>query len=176
ARRGDMPRGERKTSKERWSATIAGFWALLMPVIIVGGLRAGYFTPTEAAVVAVFYALFVGFCIYREQRIADLYGLLLSAGKTSAIVMFLVAAAQVSAWLIAAANIPMTVTGFLELLIDCTIQMMQVILLLVLVVGAVLDFAPTILILIPMLRATIQMAGNDPVYCGVLSIMRDAIG
>src|SRR5690606_9503851 len=129
ARRGDMPRGERKTSKERWSATIAGFWALLMPVIIVGGLRAGYFTPTEAAVVAVFYALFVGFCIYRELRIADLYGLLLSAGKTSAIVMFLVAAAQVSAWLIAAANIPMTVSGLLEPLIDRPVLLMLVIML-----------------------------------------------
>lgn len=176
ARRGDMPRGERKTSKERWSATIAGFWALLMPVIIVGGLRAGYFTPTEAAVVAVFYALFVGFCIYRELRIADLYGLLLSAGKTSAIVMFLVAAAQVSAWLIAAANIPMTVTGLLEPLIDRPILLMLVIMLLVFVVGTVLDFAPTILILIPVLMPTIRMAGIDPVYFGVLFIMNNAIG
>lgn len=176
ARRGDMPRGERKTSKERWSATIAGFWALLMPVIIVGGLRAGYFTPTEAAVVAVFYALFVGFCIYRELRIADLYGLLLSAGKTSAIVMFLVAAAQVSAWLIAAANIPMTVSGLLEPLIDRPVLLMLVIMLLVFVVGTVLDFAPTILILIPVLMPTIRMAGIDPVYFGVLFIMNNAIG
>src|SRR5690606_2090808 len=74
AKRDDMPRGERKSSRQRWSATMAGFWALLMPVIIVGGLRAGYFTPTEAAVVAVFYALFVGFCVYRELKISDLYG------------------------------------------------------------------------------------------------------
>src|SRR5690554_1080578 len=87
ARRGDMPRGEKKSSKERWSATLAGFWALLMPVIIVGGLRAGYFTPTEAAVVAVFYAGFVGFCVYRELKLQHMYELLLAAGKTSAIVM-----------------------------------------------------------------------------------------
>ncbi|NYT80086.1 TRAP transporter large permease subunit [Alcaligenaceae bacterium] len=176
AKRDDMPRGERKSSRQRWSATMAGFWALLMPVIIVGGLRAGYFTPTEAAVVAVFYALFVGFCVYRELKISDLYGLLLAAGKTSAIVMFLVAAAQVSAWLIAAANIPMVVADILEPLIDNPVLLMLAIMLLVFAVGTVLDFAPTILILIPVLMPTIRMAGIDPVYFGVLFIMNNAIG
>ncbi|WP_442595823.1 TRAP transporter large permease subunit [Parapusillimonas sp. JC17] len=176
AKRDDMPRGERKSSRQRWSATMAGFWALLMPVIIVGGLRAGYFTPTEAAVVAVFYALFVGFCVYRELKISDLYGLLLAAGKTSAIVMFLVAAAQVSAWLIAAANIPMVVADILEPLIDNPVLLMLAIMLLVFTVGTVLDFAPTILILIPVLMPTIRMAGIDPVYFGVLFIMNNAIG
>src|SRR3546814_14768357 len=73
ARREGMPRGEKKSARQRWSATLAGFWALLMPVIIVGGLRSGYFTPTEAAVVAVFYALFVGFCVYRELKVRQLY-------------------------------------------------------------------------------------------------------
>lgn len=176
ARRDGMPRGERKSSRERWSATIAGFWALLMPIIIVGGLRAGYFTPTEAAVVAVFYAMFVGFCVYRELKVSDLYGLLLSAGKTSAVVMFLVAAAQVSAWLIAAANIPMTVADILQPLSDNPVLLMLAIMVLVFVVGTVLDFAPTILILIPVLMPAVKMAGIDPVYFGVLFIMNNAIG
>lgn len=176
ARRGEMPRGPKKSSRQRWAATMAGFWALLMPVIIVGGLRGGYFTPTEAAVVAVFYALFVGFCVYRELKVSQLYGLLLAAGKTSAIVMFLVAAAQVSAWLIAAANIPMAVADILQPLIDSPVLLMLVILLLVFIVGTVLDFAPTILILIPVLMPTIRMAGIDPVYFGVLFIMNNAIG
>lgn len=176
ARREGMPRGEKKSASQRWSATIAGFWALLMPVIIVGGLRSGYFTPTEAAVVAVFYALFVGFCVYRELKVRQLYGLLLAAGKTSAIVMFLVAAAQVSAWLIAAANIPMIVADVLQPLTDSPILLMLAIMLLVFVVGTVLDFAPTILILIPVLMPTVRMAGIDPVYFGVLFIMNNAIG
>src|SRR5690606_704438 len=176
ARKADMPRGERKSSSQRWSATTAGFWALMMPVIIVGGLRAGYFTPTEAAVVAVFYAMFVGFFVYRELKVQHLYGLLLAAGKTSAIVMFLVAAAQVSAWLIAAANIPMAVAGLLQPLIDSPILLMLVMVLLVFVVGTVLDFAPTILILIPVLLPTVRLAGIDPVYFGVLFIMNNAIG
>lgn len=176
AQRDAMPRGERKTTRERVSATAAGFWALLMPVIIVGGLKAGYFTPTEAAVVAVFYALFVGFCIYRELRLSQLYGLLLSAGKTSAIVMFLVAAAQVSAWLIAAANIPMVVADMLQPLIEHPVLLMLAIMLLVFAVGTALDFAPTILILIPVLMPTVRMAGIDPVYFGVLFVMNNAIG
>lgn len=104
------------------------------------------------------------------------FGLGPSAGKTSAIVMFLVAAAQVSAWLIAAANIPMTVSGLLEPLLDRPVLLMLVIMLLVFVVGTVLDFAPTILILIPVLMPTIRMAGIDPVYFGVLFIMNNAIG
>lgn len=176
ARHEGMPRGDKKSSRERWSATMAGFWALLMPVIIVGGLRAGFFTPTEAAVVAVFYALFVGFCVYRELKVTELYNVLLAAGKTSAIVMFLVAAAQVSAWLIAAANIPMVVADTLQPLIDSPILLMFAIMLLVFVVGTVLDFAPTILILIPVLMPTVRMAGIDPVYFGVLFIMNNAIG
>jgi len=174
--RDDMPRGERMPLRQRLSATIAGFWALLLPLLIVGGLKAGYFTPTEAAVVAVFYALFVGFVVYRELRWSQLYGLLLASAKTSAVVMFLVAAAQVSAWLIAAANIPMVVADMLQPLVGSPVLLMLVIMALVFTVGTVLDFAPTILILVPVLMPVVRMAGIDPVYFGVLFIMNNAIG
>ena len=176
ARREDMPREPRKTLRERLSITVAGVWALALPVVIVGGLRAGLFTPTEAAVVAVFYALFVGLLVYRDLRVSQLYGLLLSAGKTSAVVMFLVAAAQVSAWLIAAANIPMAVADWLQPLANSPTLLMFAIVLLLIVVGTALDFAPTILILAPVLLPVVRMAGIDPVYFGVLFIMTNAIG
>jgi tripartite ATP-independent transporter DctM subunit len=176
ARRDNMPRGERVPMRQRLSATVAGGWALLLPVVIIGGLKAGYFTPTEAAVVAVFYALLIGFVVYRELKVSQLYRLLLAAGKTSAVVMFLVAAAQVTAWLIAAANIPMVVAGMLEPLIDSPILLLLVIMLLIVVVGTALDFAPTILILVPVLMPVVRMAGIDPVYFGVLFIMNCAIG
>ncbi|MCZ2406251.1 MAG: TRAP transporter large permease subunit [Burkholderiales bacterium] len=176
ARREDMPREPRKTMRERLSATVAGTWALLLPVVIVGGLRAGMFTPTEAAVVAVFYALFVSLFVYRDLRPSHLYGLLLSAGKTSAVVMFLVAAAQVSAWLIAAANIPMVVADWLQPLAGSPMLLMFCIVLLLVVVGTALDFAPTILILVPVLMPVVRIAGIDPVYFGVLFIMTNAIG
>jgi tripartite ATP-independent transporter DctM subunit len=176
ARRENMPRGEKLPVRKRWEATFAGVWALLLPVVIVGGLKGGYFTPTEAAVVAVFYALFVGFVVYRELRVSQLYGLLLTAGKTSAVVMFLVAAAQVSAWLIAAANIPMAVADMLQPLVDNPKLLMLVIMALIFVVGSALDFAPTILIMVPVLMPVVRMAGIDPVYFGVLFIMNNAIG
>ena len=174
--RDGMPRGERMPLRRRLSATIAGFWALLLPVLIVGGLKAGYFTPTEAAVVAVFYALFIGFVVYRELRWPQLYGLLLASAKTSAVVMFLVAAAQVSAWLIAAANIPMVVADMLQPLVGSPVLLMLVIMALVFAVGTALDFAPTILILVPVLMPVVRMAGIDPVYFGLLFIMNNAIG
>ena len=176
AKRDNMPRGEKVSMRDRWSATFAGIWALLLPVLIVGGLKGGYFTPTEAAVVAVFYALFVGFVVYRELKVAQLYALLLAAGKTSAVVMFLVAAAQVTAWLIAAASIPMVVADMLQPLVDSPTLLLIVIMLLVIVVGTALDFAPTILILVPVLMPVVRMAGIDPVYFGVLFIMNNAIG
>ncbi|MFN3436072.1 MAG: TRAP transporter large permease [Acidovorax sp.] len=176
AKRDHMPRGDKMPMRARLSATVAGFWALMLPLLIVGGLKAGYFTPTEAAVVAVFYALFIGFVVYRELRIKQLYGLLLTAAKTSAVVMFLVAAAQVSAWLIAAANIPMVVADMLQPLASNPVLLMAAIMAIVFVVGTALDFAPTILILVPVLMPVVRMAGIDPVYFGVLFIMNNAIG
>jgi TRAP-type transport system large permease protein len=176
AKRDDMPRGDKMPMRARLSATAAGFWALMLPLLIVGGLKAGYFTPTEAAVVAVAYALFIGFVVYRELRVSMLYGLLLAAAKTSAVVMFLVAAAQVSAWLIAAANIPMVVADMLQPLASNPVLLMAAIMAIVFVVGTALDFAPTILILVPVLMPVVRMAGIDPVYFGVLFIMNNAIG
>ena len=176
ARRDNMPRGNKLPVRQRLSATYAGIWALLLPVTIIGGLKGGLFTPTEAAVVAVFYALFVGCVVYRELTFKHLYGLLLNAAKTSAVVMFLVAGAQVSAWLIAAANIPTEVAGLLQPLTGDPKLLMFVIMLLIFVVGTALDFAPTILIMIPVLMPVVRMAGIDPVYFGVLFTMNNAIG
>ncbi|MBA3448974.1 MAG: TRAP transporter large permease subunit [Pseudaminobacter sp.] len=157
-------------------ATGRAGWALFMPVIVLGGIRFGIFTPTEAAVVAAAYALFVGMVIYRELKFRDLYGVFLTAAKTTAVVMFLVAAALVSAWLITSANIPAEIGGFIEPLIDRPKLLLAVIMVLVLVVGTALDLAPTILILTPVLMPIIREAGIDPVYFGVLFVMNNCIG
>jgi tripartite ATP-independent transporter DctM subunit len=161
---------------ERLQATGRAGWALLMPVIILGGIRFGVFTPTEAAVVAAVYALFVGMFIYRELKIADLYGVLLRAAKTTSVVLFLVAAALVSAWLITSANIPAEIGGMIRPLIENPKLLMLVIMLLVLVVGTALDLAPTILILTPVLMPIVREAGIDPVYFGVMFVINTCIG
>lgn len=166
----------RTPMKERMRVTGRALWALGMPVIILGGIKAGVVTPTEAAVVAAAYALFVGVFIYRELSLQELPRVILQAAKTTAVVMFLVCAALVSAWLITAANIPAEITGYIEPLIDRPILLMFVIMLLVLVVGTALDLTPTILILTPVLMPIIKQAGIDPVYFGVLFIMNTCIG
>lgn len=160
----------------RLNATGRALWALGMPVIILGGIKAGVVTPTEAAVVAAAYAMFVGMVIYRELKPRDLPRVILQAAKTTSIIMFLVCAALVSAWLITAANIPAEITGYIEPLIDRPMLLMFAIMVLVLIVGTALDLTPTILILTPVLMPIIKQAGIDPVYFGVLFIMNCSIG
>lgn len=162
--------------KERIAVTINAFWSYLLALTIIGGMKMGIFTPTEAAVVAVVYSLIVGLFIYREIKFKDLYGIILSAAKTSSVVMFLVAAALVSAWLITVANIPAQIVEILRPFIDNKTLLMVMLMLLVMIVGTALDFAPTVLILTPVLMPLVREAGIDPVYFGVLFIINNAIG
>jgi TRAP-type transport system large permease protein len=161
---------------ERLKVTLNSVFAIALPVIIIGGMKFGVFTPTEAAVVAAVYAFIVGKFIYRELKWSQIYGLFLAAGKTTAVVMFLVAAAMVSAWLITVANIPTEVANMMAPFMDNKILLMFVIMLLIVIVGTALDFAPTVLILTPVLMPVVLKAGIDPVYFGVLFIMNNAIG
>lgn len=175
-RKSDIKPLPKQTMKQRLQATGRGAWALGMPVIILGGIRMGVVTPTEAAVVAAVYAWFVGMFVYRELKIRDLYEVFLKSGKTTAVVMFLVAAAMVSAWLITAADIPGELKGLIEPLIDHPKMLMFVIMVLVMVVGTALDLTPTILILTPVLLPIVKLAGIDPVYFGVMFVMNNCIG
>jgi tripartite ATP-independent transporter DctM subunit len=166
----------RKTMAEVLDAMRLATWALVLPFIIVFGLKFGVFTPTEAAVVAAVYSLFISTVIYRELTFAKLIPLFISAAKTSAVVMFLVAAAMVSAWLITVANLPAQVVELLQPLLDSPRLLMFAIMVLVIVVGTALDMTPTILLLTPVLMPVIKAAGIDPVYFGVLFIINNAIG
>ncbi len=176
ARRENVQAAPRMSMTERLKITAEGGFALALPVLILGGMKLGVFTPTEAAVVAAVYSFVVGMFIYRELRWGALYQLVLSAGKTTAVVMFLVAAAMVSAWLITVANIPTEVANMLSPFMGNKILLMFVIMVLIVVVGTALDFTPTVLILTPVLMPVVMKAGIDPVYFGVLFIMNNAIG
>ncbi|PFP28976.1 L-dehydroascorbate transporter large permease subunit [Bacillus sp. AFS073361] len=166
----------RKSMKEILISVRNGFWALLLPLIIIGGLRGGIFTPTEAAVVAAAYALFVGLVVYRELKLSELFHVLVRAAKMTSVVMFLVAAALVSSWLITVANLPEQVITLLEPLLDHPLLLLLMINLLVIIIGTAMDMTPTILILTPVLMPLIEKAGIDPVYFGVLFILNNAIG
>ncbi|MGO1162639.1 TRAP transporter large permease [Brucella pseudogrignonensis] len=156
------------------AAMDAGF-AFMLPVIIIGGLKAGIFTPTEAGVVACVYALFIGCFVYREISLAKLYHCFVSAVLTTSAVMLLVAAASITAYMIAIANIPAEIVGWLGPLRESPLLLMAVMLLLLIVIGTALDFIPTILIMTPVLLPIAKQAGVDPVYFGVMFIMTAAI-
>ena len=166
----------RKSRAEVLAALRDATWALVLPFIIVFGLKFGVFTPTEAAVVAAVYALFISIFVYKELNFKKLVPLFISAAKTSAVVMFLVAAAMVSAWLITVANLPAQVVELLQPLLGSPRLLMAAIMLLTMVVGTALDMTPTILLLTPVLMPVVVAAGIDPVYFGVLFIINNAIG
>jgi tripartite ATP-independent transporter DctM subunit len=176
ARRDNVAVAPKMPLAERLRITARAFWAFLLPVIIIGGLKFGVFTPTEAAVVAVAYAFIIGKFVYRELAWKQVYGVMLGSAKTTAVVMFMVAAALVSAWLIALADIPGQVTQLMQPFMGSPTLLMVALMVLVVIVGTALDFAPTILILTPVLMPLVKQAGIDPVYFGVLFVINNAIG
>jgi tripartite ATP-independent transporter DctM subunit len=172
----DLPVAPKAPLSERMASLREGVWAIVMPVIIIGGIRFGVFTPTEAAVVAAVYALFISTFIYREMNWIKLYLVLKNAGRATAMVMFLVGCAMVAAWLITVAQLPQQLATMLGPLIDSPRTLMLVIMLLVLAVGMVMDLAPTVLILVPLLMPVIKLAGIDPVYFGLMFVINCSIG
>ncbi len=161
---------------EQLDALRESLWALGLPVIVIVGLKMGVFTPTEAAVVAAVYALLVSMLVYREMKLSQLYHVFVAAAKTTAVIMFLVAAAMVSAWLITVADIPSQMISLLEPFMGNQTLLLIAIMLLVIAVGTAMDMTPTILIMTPVLMPVVKAAGIDPVYFGVLFIMNNAIG
>lgn len=160
----------------RLRATAKAFWALLMPVIIIGGMKTGVFTPTEAAVVAAFYALVIATLVHREMTLVQLHGVLSRAAKTTAIVMFLCAGAQVASYMVTLADLPTVLTGWLGDLTESPKLLMLVMMLLLVVVGTALDLTPTILIFAPVMLPIAVKAGIDPVYFGLMFVLNGTIG
>jgi tripartite ATP-independent transporter DctM subunit len=151
-------------------------FALGLPVIVVVGLKFGVFTPTEAAVVAAVYALLVSMLVYRELKWSQLYGLFRAAAQTTAVVMLLVAAAMVSAWMITVANLPAELIDILQPLLDNPTLLLVAMMVITMLVGTAMDITPTILILTPVFMPLVKAAGIDPVYFGVLFMINNAIG
>ena len=172
----DLPKGEALPMKARLKATLSAFWALLMPIIIIGGMKSGLFTPTEAAVVAAFYALVVSLFIHREMKLVQVHEVLVRASRTTAIVMFLCAGAQVASYMVTLADLPNVLTGWLGPLVDSPRLLMVVMMLVLIMVGTSLDLTPTILIFSPVMLPIAVKAGIDPVYFGLMFVLNGSIG
>ncbi|MBB1074139.1 TRAP transporter large permease subunit [Rhodoferax sp. 4810] len=151
-------------------------WALVLPFIVLVGLKFGVFTPTEAAVVAAVYAFFVATVVYRELSLSRLFEVFAASAKTTSIIMFMVAAASVSAWLIAVADLPAQLIAVLEPFMQSPTTLLIILMAVLLMVGMVMDLTPTILILAPVMVPVVKAAGIDPVYFGVLFVLNGVIG
>ena len=171
-----QPSTQKPTLKEKLSIFLNGLWALLLPLIIIIGLRGGVFTATEAGVIAVVYAFLIGAFVYRELTPKDMLKSLTTAAKISSVVMFLAAAAQVAGYIMTIARMPQLITAALDGLVDRPILLNVMLMVTVLLVGLAMDVVPTILILTPIFLPLIKAAGIDPVYFGIIFTLVNVLG
>jgi tripartite ATP-independent transporter DctM subunit len=153
-----------------------GLWALLLPLIIIVGLRGGIFTATEAGVVAVVYALLVGVFVYRELKPRDLFRAFISAAKMSSVVMFLAAAAQVAAYIMTISRLPQMITAAMAPLVDHPIALNAMLHVIIILMGTCVDVVPTILIMTPIMLPLLNAAHIDLVYFGIVFTLSNVLG
>jgi len=151
-------------------------WALLMPVIILGGIYGGIFTPTEASAVAVFYALIVGMVIYREIRIADLFVILRKSVMSSAVIMFIIANAGLFAFLITRAGVPDAIGRYLEEVLKNPALFLLGVNAALFIIGMFIETSAAIIVLAPILAPVAVHFGIDPVHFGLIMVVNLAMG
>ena len=166
----------RPTLKQALKIFLDGLWALLLPVIILVGLRGGIFTATEAGVVAVVFAIICGVFIYKELKPQDFFKALTSGAKMSAVVMFLAATAQAAAFILTISRIPQVITASLAPLVETPMMLNLVLQIVIIVLGLVLDVVPTILIMTPIMLPLLQAANIDLVYFGIVFTLANVLG
>ncbi|MFP3089985.1 TRAP transporter large permease [Treponema sp. TIM-1] len=164
------------TLKETIKIFFDGLWALLLPLIILFGLRGGIFTATEAGVVAVVYALIIGVFVYRELTPKNLFQAFIAAAKMSAVVMFLAAAAQVAAYFLTISRIPQLITASLSPLVSRPMLLNVVLQTIIILMGTCVDVVPTILIMTPIMLPLLKAAHIDLVYFGVVFTLANVLG
>jgi len=175
ARKKKFKGGERVSVAKVFIDFRRAFFSLLMLVIIVGGIVKGIFTATEAAAIAVFYALILGFS-YRTISTKDLPSILLNSAKTTAIVMFLICTSMAMSWLFSFESIPQLMTGFLLDTVSNPILIFLLINLTLLVVGTFMDMTPAVLIFTPIFLPVVTTLGMDPVHFGIIMVLNLCIG
>ena len=152
------------------------FWAILSPVIVLGCIYSGITSPTEAAVISVYYALIVSLFIYKEIKFKDLWGILVEAIKTFTPILFILAASTAFSRVLTLMQVPQTVSSFILGNFSSKVLILLVINLFLLIVGMVMDTTPAILILTPILLPIAQGIGMDPIQFGVIMVVNLAIG
>ncbi|AVI98707.1 TRAP transporter, DctM subunit [Haemophilus influenzae] len=174
-RNNDTSLERKQTGKERWVAFKKAFWPLLLPIIIIVGLRGGIFTPTEAGVVAAIYAGIVSIA-YKGLTFSKLKDVFIGTIKTTSMVMFVAASAMISAFAITVAQIPTELVQTIKGLTDSPTILMFIIMLFLLLVGCVMDLIPAVLIFVPVLLPVLRAYNIDIAYFGIMMVINLSIG
>jgi len=155
---------------------LKAFWALLMPVIILGGIYGGIFTPTEAAAVAVVYGFFVGVVIHRELKLKHILPIFMNAGKSTAMVTMIIASASGFGWILTSARIPDAVANAMLAVSSSKIIILLLINILLLIVGCLMETTAAIIILTPIFLPIVTQLGVNPIHFGIIMVVNLAIG
>ncbi|HBD64163.1 MAG TPA: C4-dicarboxylate ABC transporter permease [Clostridiales bacterium] len=176
AKKHNYPKEGKVSIKEKIDAVKDGFWALLMPVVILGGIFSGYFTPTEAAVVAVVYSFIIGLFVYKGFTIKDIPRLLSESAVSTATIMLILATSKILAWVITVINLPVLVADAILGITDSAFLIMLLINVILLIVGCLMEANAAIIILIPILVPIVTKLGMSPVTFGVLMTVNLCLG
>ena len=172
----NYPKGERSTLKEIAVSFKDAFWALFMTIIILYGILGGYFTPTEASIIAVIYAIIVGLFVYKELNVKEIPGIILKSMTSAASIMLLVAFANLFGWIMTREQIPqMIADGILSISTNSVIVILLIILLL-LFVGTFMETIAALVILFPVLLPVATQIGMDPIQFGVVMVLTLVLG
>lgn len=150
--------------------------ALIMPIIIIGGIMSGFFSPTESATVATFYALIIGLFVYKELKLSDLPGILLDAAKSTGQVLLVVGAASLFTWVITVNNIPQTVGAFLASNVGSKFSLLLIINIILLIAGTFIDTTSAVVIFTPLFLPIVQTFGIDLIHFGLVMAVNLTIG
>ncbi|WP_316980370.1 TRAP transporter large permease [Shumkonia mesophila] len=161
---------------EVWRTFHRSFWSLTIPFVVLGGIYAGIFTPTEAAAVAVFYGLFVGVIIHREIGVSHVFGALVDTVVDTANIVFLVAAASLFGWCLTYLQIPHAVAQLLLQITTTPVAFLLLVFCLYLVAGCFANPSAAIVIIVPILLPTVSQLGIDPIFFGVFTVMALSLG
>lgn len=176
-RKSDLKLLPKASWKERWVAFKDAFWGLMMPVIILGGIYGGIFTPTEAAAVSAVYGLFVGLFIYRTLKLSDLKKIIVDSASTTAVVMLITAAASLFAYVLTRARLDVAISGALESFASGNVVVFLIIVnICLLIAGCFLDSTSALYIFTPLFLPVAQALGMNLVHFGTIMIVNLAIG
>lgn len=176
AKRRNYPQGEKWNLSNIFFHFKAAFFGLLTPIIILGGIFSGFFTPSESAVIAVDYAIFVALFVYRDINFRQLYTIIVNSGITMAMIMFLISTSKIFSWVLANWSIPSEIAGAVLSISDNHLLILLLIISVILIAGIFMETASALIILTPVFLPVVEMLGVNLIHFGIIMVMGLAIG